>query len=294
MRFFPEPFKLTDSVFTILRDLIHERTGLYYEIDKRDMLAEKLTPRVLERGLNSFLDYYYLLKYDPVAEEEWQACIDILSVQETFFWRESDPLKALVDVILPQFLAARRLRGSAGGAGEMNSQPLRIWSAACATGEEPISIAIALNEAGWFDRLNIEIYASDAAPSAISKARSGLYRARSFRNFSPTLQQKYFTREEKGWRISRSIHDRIQWRTANLMDKSAVEYLTHCHIIFCRNVFIYFSQHAIREVAERFFVGMPTPGYLFLGASESLLKISTGFELKQINEAFVYVKNSRK
>ncbi|MCT7988217.1 CheR family methyltransferase [Laspinema olomoucense] len=290
MRFFPQPLQLSDSVFTILRDLIHERAGLYYENDKREILADKLTPCVIERGLNSFLDYYYLLKYDALATEEWKLVIDALSVQETFFWRESDALTALVEVLLPQYLAERRGSFAPGGSYSFSSKPLRIWSSACATGEEPLSIGMALEEGGWFERLRIELYASDAATGAIAKARRGVYRDRSFRNFPASLQEKYFTKSELGWQVSSSLHKRIHWNVANLMNGSEIELLSQSDIIFCRNVFIYFSPDSIRKTVDYFYQRMPNRAYLFLGSSESLLKLNSDFDLQEIGGAFVYVK----
>src|ERR1041385_5021032 len=134
---------LSDSAFALLRDLIQERTGLFYDNGKSDMLIDKLAPLVIERGFSSFLDYYYLLKYDAEANEEWKRVADALSVQETFFWREVDQVRAVVEHIVPEHFATPR------------AQPLRIWSAACATGEEPLSLAMALTEAGWFERAPI-------------------------------------------------------------------------------------------------------------------------------------------
>lgn len=280
MRFVPEPLELPYSTFTLLRDLIHERIGSIFEDSKRDLLADKLSHRITERGLDSFLDYYYLLKYDSEAEEEWKYVMDALSVQETFFWREFDQVKALVETLLPQYLNSSKSR----------YQPLKIWSAACATGEEPISIALALDQAGWFNRLPIEIYASDASYSAISKAQRGIYRERSFRNLSPSIKAKYFQEEHGVWQISPAIHSRIKWQRANLLDESVVKDIAKCQIIFCRNVFIYFSEKAIRKTVRLFYESMHTPGYLFVGASESLLKVTTDFELQEIGGAFVYVK----
>ncbi len=292
MRFFPEHLQLTDSVFTILRDLIHERLGLYYEHDKREILADKLTPRVIECGLNSFLDYYYLLKYDVIATVEWKSVIDVLSVQETFFWRESDALKALLEVLLPQYLAERRGTFAPGGSYWLSSKPLRIWSAACATGEEPLSIVMALEEGGWFERLPIELYASDAASGAIAKARTGVYRERSFRNFPASLQEKYFTKSEFGWQVCSSLHKRIQWNVANLMNESEIERFSQSDIIFCRNVFIYFSPDSIRKTVDYFYQKMPNRAYLFLGSSESLLKLNRDFDLREVGGAFVYIKEN--
>ena len=278
MGFLSQNLSFSDSAFTLLHDLIHERTGVNYDNSHRELLAEKLSPRVIACGFDSFLDYYYLLKYDDAAQEEWKQIMDAISVQETFFWREMDQVRALVEVLVPQYFAAHPL------------EPLRIWSAACATGEEPLSIAIALNEAGWFQRAAIEIYASDGSPSAIAKAKQGLYRERSFRNLPLALQAKYFREEQGGWRVLPQLHSRIKWTTANLMAPAEIKPLSIAPMIFCRNVFIYFSQKTIRQTVRLFFEAMPTPGYLFIAASESLLKLTTDFELQEIGGAFVYVK----
>jgi chemotaxis protein methyltransferase CheR len=278
MKIFDKP--LPESTFIILRDLIHSRTGLYYEEHKRQMLADKLAPRISDRGLDSFLDYYYLLKYDRAAGVEWQHLMDALAVPETFFWREFDQVEAMVRLLLPTLVRQK----------EIMLQPLRIWSAACSTGEEPLTIAIALTEAGWFYKLPIEIYASDASPRAIARAREGIYRERSFRNLPLSLQEKYFTKESQGWRISPQIHQRIHWRRANLTDPADIEELVDANLIFCRNVFIYFSEKSIQQTVEMFWEGMRSPGYLFLSASESLLKLQTKFELQPLGDAFLYVK----
>jgi chemotaxis protein methyltransferase CheR len=272
---------LSDSTFILLRDLIHERTGSNFESSRRDLLAEKLLPRVNACGLNSFLDYYYFLKYEATATDEWKHLMDAISVQETYFWREMDQVRALVDVLVPQYFASHP------------SQPLRIWSAACATGEEPLTIAMALNEAGWFERAEIEIYASDASPKAIAKAKEGVYQQRSFRNLSAPLQAKYFCSAQRGWRVVPELHSRIQWTTANLMAANEIKHLATASVIFCRNVFIYFSEKTISRTVRLFYEAMPTPAYLCVAASESLLKLTTDFELQEIGGAFIYVKRQR-
>jgi chemotaxis protein methyltransferase CheR len=278
MAFYTESLGLPDRAFALLRDLIHERTGLFYENGKCDLLTDKLSPLVVERGFNSFLDYYYLLKYDAGAEAEWGRVMDALSVQETYFGREADQVRALVDVLVPQYFSAPRVA------------PLRIWSAACATGEEPLSLAMALNESGWFDRAPIEIFASDASAAAIAKARRGVYGGRSFRSLAPQLRAKYFTEEPSGWRVSPALQARVNWAVANLMVESDVARLATASVIFCRNVFIYFSQDSIRKAVGLFSRLMPRPGYLFIGASESLLRLTTDFDFQEIGGAFVYVR----
>ena len=278
MPFYTDSLGLPDSAFALLRDLIRERTGLFYENGKSDLLTDKLSPLVIDRGFNSFLDYYYLLKYDSDASDDWRRVMDALSVQETYFWREIDQVHALVNVLVPQYFSTFRAR------------PLRIWSAACATGEEPLTIAMALNEKGWFDRAPIEIYASDASAGAIEKARRGVYRERSFRNLSPELRARYFAEDHPGWRVSPKLHARIKWSLANLTAEAEVSQLATAHIIFCRNVFIYFAEDSIRKVVGFFSRWMPTPGHLFVAASESLLRLTSDFDFEELGGAFVYVK----
>jgi chemotaxis protein methyltransferase CheR len=278
MQFSYETLRLSESEFTILRDLIRERTGIFYENDKRDLLADKLSRRAIERGFDAFIDYYYLLKYGPTSEDEWRHVLDALSVQETYFWREMDQVRALVDVVVPRYFSVRR------------AEPLRIWSAACATGEEPPTIAIALNEAGWFGRAPIEILASDGSASAVERATQGVYRKRSFRSLPLALREKYFTAANGVWRVDPLLHKRVQWATVNLMDPKRLAEMLPVSVVFCRNVFIYFSRDAIVRTVQLFSEGLREPGYLFVGVSESLLKFTTDFELQEIIGAFVYVK----
>ena len=278
MTFYADTLGLSNTAFTLLRDLIHERIGLFYENGKSDLLSDKLSPLVIERGFNSFLDYYYLLKYDPGAEQEWKRVMNALSVQETFFWREIDQVRALVQVIVPAHFSTR------------GAPPLRIWSAACATGEEPLTIAMALNEEGWLDRAPIEIYATDASAAAIEKARRGVYRLRSFRSLPPNLREKYFSEVKDGSRVAPGLHEKVVWATANLMDEQDVAKYARASVIFCRNVFIYFSDDAIRKTVRAFADRMPEPGYLFVAASESLLRLTTQLQFQEIGGAFVYVK----
>jgi len=278
MPFYTDTLGLADSGFGLLRDLIHERTGLFYENGKSDLITDKLSPLVVERGFKSFLDYYYLLKYDAGEGDEWARVMDALSVQETYFWREIDQVQALVNVIVPQHFSTQK------------AGPLRIWSAGCATGEEPLTIAMALNEEGWFNRAPIEIYGSDASTTGIEKARRGIYRERSFRSLPSGLRAKYFVERDGSWRTRPELQGRIKWAVANLAVEGEVSQLATANVIFCRNVFIYFSQNSIRKVVSLFSRLMRAPGNLFIGASESLLRLTNEFEFQEIAGAFVYVK----
>jgi chemotaxis protein methyltransferase CheR len=278
MEFNSEISGLRSGAETLLRDLIHDRFGLYFDDSKINLLTDKLAPLILERGFESFLDYYYLLKYDVNSADEWKTVINALSVRETYFWREIEQIHQLAENVLPILLTASPRR------------VIRIWSAACATGEEPLTIAIRLNEAGWFERAKIEIYASDASNEALERAQKGIYRERSFRALPDNLKKKYFTSEGNEWRVAPSLHRKINWRQANLLNLDETAELATASIIFCRNVFIYFSPGTVRRVVDSFAERMRLPAYLFVGAVESLLKVTNDFELEEIGNCFVYVK----
>lgn len=272
---------LPEGTTSLMQALINERTGMSFDNGKRDLLMDKLSPLVIERGFGSYLDYYYLLKYDQSAPVEWQNVINALSVQETYLWREIDQVRALVQTLVPQWQARNA------------NSTLRIWCAACATGEEPLTIAIALNEAGWFERASIEIVATDASSKAINRAIRGVYRERAFRNLPAPLRDRYFERDGSDWRVRTDIHSRIKWGLANLMEEDQISPLAAADFIFCRNVFIYFSESAISRVVRTFSRFIRPPGYLFVGAAESLIRLTTDFNLTEIDDAFVYVKRER-
>jgi chemotaxis protein methyltransferase CheR len=277
MQYNVDALGLSGSVTTLLRDLIHEQLGLMYDPGQLDQVADRLAPLVVARGLGSFLDYYYLLKYSS-EPDEWLKVMDALAVQETYFWREIDQLRAIVTSIVPQLVEA------------LNGEPLRIWSIPCATGEEPLTIAMLLSEAGWFERAPIKLIASDASPGAIARARRGNYTRRSFRNLPPALREKYFVEHEDCWSVIPSLRQRVSYDIVNLMSEAEVARHADAPIVFCRNVFIYFSDRSIRRAVSVFERLMPSPGYLCVAAAESLLRRTSTFELQEHGGAFIYVK----
>ncbi len=273
------PLTVPEGLPALLRDLIHEYTGIFFDPSRYDLMLEKIGDLVRARGQRSYMEYYYLLKYEDKNRIEWQRVVEVLSVQETYFWREMSQIRALVDVLVPRWFAE-------------GQKPLRIWSAACATGEEPYTIAMALSEAGWGNH-PIEIMASDASQLALEKARKGHYRERSLRSFPEHLRKKYFTEVDKGFQLSPAIMRRVQFHKANILEAKEIAVMAASPVIFCRNVFIYFSPQTIRRALFLFAKGMPLGGHLFVGASESLLKLTDQFVLQEIHDAFVYLRRDR-
>ncbi len=268
-----------ERVPLLLRDLLHERTGIFFEPERFDMMIDKLRERVLFHRCASYLDYYFILKYEEKGPDEWLRVMDAFSVQETYFWREFSQVEALTQHVVPRWF-------------ESHKTPMKIWSAACASGEEPYSIVMALMEAGHGQR-PIEVWASDASEAALAKARTGIYRERSFRAIPEALRQKYFTRVADGWQLDARVRNRVSFHQANIVNPAEISHLAECPVIFCRNVFIYFSADAIQRTIRIFAERMTGPGHLFVGSSESLLKLTTDFELEQLGDAFVYMRKPR-
>jgi chemotaxis protein methyltransferase CheR len=280
MSFNADSLGLSRSAVPLLRDLVHERTGLFYENSRCDLMADRLSGLVTDSGLQSFLDYYYFLKYDtPATGTEWARVMDALSVPESYFWREIDQLQAVVSTVLP-VLAQRT-----------PSRTITIWCVPCAGGEEPLTLAMLLENAGWFQRTDIALHASDASPLVLERAQQGRFRDRAFRVMPPHQRDRYFTRCGDAWKVDPALHARVRsWSVVNLRNLADVGPRAQADIILCRNVFIYFSPSAIAQVVDVFADRMPVPGYLCIGATESLLRVTDRFDMEEIGGAFMYVK----
>ncbi len=167
---------------------------------------------------------------------------------------------------------------------------IRIWSAACSSGEEPYSIAMLLNEAGLFNKTNIEILATDINTEVLDIAKKGLYRTISFRGVPPAIQQKYFTKEGFTFKLDSTIMSKIKFFQGNLLSPMISSKIGKLDIIFCRNVLIYFDIPAKTKVIDLFHKSLNTPGALYLGHSETLNKISDSFNMENFGGGIIYKK----
>ena len=271
--------ELPDDVFRQLRDQIYKRTGMFFSDSSKYLIQKRLSPRAKELNFDTFQKYFYFLQYDPRAEAEFDQIYDLVTTNETYFFREPAQLSAFTEEIVPELLAKRPVK------------KVRIWSAGCSSGEEPYSIAMLLQEAGYFNRASFEIFASDLNQTVLAKARRGIYRENAFRATPPEMRDRYFTREADGaWRISDEIRNRISFGRLNIYDDSRVSLLGYLDVIFCRNVIIYFDDASKKSVVSGFYNRLIEGGYLMLGHSESLISLSTQFKLKHLKNDMVYQK----
>jgi chemotaxis protein methyltransferase CheR len=267
---------LSPQVFAILRGLIEEKTGIHYPDADRELLGERLSVRAREAGFDSLLDYYYFLRYDPAGDAELETLIEHLVVQETYLFREVDQLRALVS----RFVAPRASRG----------QRVRVWSAGCATGEEPVSVAMLLAERGLLDA--VEIVATDISYRALEKARAGRFARRSLRALGPGLNYPGYleTCGEGAVKASPALVSRITWSRLNLLDTSAIAALGRFDVILCRNVLIYFSDTTTTAVVDRLAAALVPGGVLVVSVTESLLRFGTSLQCEEHDGVFFYRK----
>ncbi len=275
-----EPIPLAEDVFRLLRDLIRDYCGIFFDDSSRFLLEKRLSRRLKMHHLNDFRDYYRFLLYDRRREDEMTSIIDLLTVNETYFFREQNQLRAFSDEILPELRDANRDR-----------KKIRIWSAGCSTGEEPYTIAMLILEYGNLHGWEIDILGSDINQRVLTAARRGVYRKNSVRCTDQYFINKYFKRlEDDLFVISDDVRGLVSFSYLNLLDPVRIKLIGLMDVIFCRNVLIYFDHQARKRVVDNFHDRLVDGGYLLLGHAESLMNISTSFALKHLNNDMVYQK----
>jgi chemotaxis protein methyltransferase CheR len=265
---------ISDVEFTTLRDLVRERFGIWYDDQKRFLLLSRLSTRVAKRGFETFGAYVRFLKDDPRREEEWTDLASALSNNETYFFRERAQLKALAAGILDEFIK--------------RSPRVRLWSAACSSGEEAFSLAMTLIETGKIPDAMLSIRATDISPRVLELAERGYYRALSFRATEPPMLHRWFRAQGDGFAIDDRVKKLVSFGRLNLLDSARVAAEGPFDAIFCRNVLIYFDKPTQKRVVESFAKALRPGGYLFLGHAESLFHLTDLYEPIIGPDAIVY------
>ena len=275
---------MSDDEFKLLRDCIYAHCGLYFDFDSKYILEKRLSQRLIELNLSSFYDYYHFLKYNRSKEQELMDIMDVLTTNETYFFRESFQLKAFTEEIIPELITNKAARGN---------RSLRIWSAGCSSGEEPYTIAMLLNGIPELTGWNIEIIGTDISQKVLQQARRAVYGKSSFRATEESDLLRYFHQYDDGYKVNDSIRELVTISHLNLFDSHHLAMLGKFDLVFCRNVIIYFDQAAKKRVIESFNSALYEGGFLLLGHSESLMNITTQFTLRHFKNDMIYQKPYR-
>jgi len=270
---------LTDAEFRMFAELVREHAGLDFGEGSRFLLERRLSRRIRELELGSVAAYHYRIRNSSSGPDELPNLIDELTTNETYFFREYSQLRALIDEIFAELQLDREKRGG---------RPINVWSAGCSSGEEPYSIAILAREAGLKPGVDIHVYASDISRKMLRKARKGIYRESSFRETDPHLRDKYFVEKDRLWQISDDLKRDVDFIHLNLLDAAKIALLRTMDVILCRNVIIYFNLDTKCQVIRTFYEKLRPGGHLLLGHAESLINLSTSFELRHLRRDLVY------
>jgi chemotaxis protein methyltransferase CheR len=271
--------RMTDDETRLLVEAIQEHCGVTLSINSGFFLERRLGPRIEALGLASYLDYYQYLRYDPAGPSEMEELIERITTHETYFFREQYQLEAFSEEILPQL--AERLE---------RQRRIQVWSAGCSTGEEVYTIAMLLLESGLFKGWNIRVMGSDISRKVLATARAAVYGENSFRTTTPLLRRKYFVEANGRWTVREDVRSMCSFGQLNLVSTERFRVLGPQDVIFCRNVLMYLSQEARHRVVEAFYDRLTPGGFLLLGHSESLLNVTTRFDLAHLQKDLVYRK----
>lgn len=265
--------KITNDELQVLAKYIFEISGIHLEMDKGYLLETRLTPLLQSQGCASYSELYYRARADRSGELK-QRIIEAISTNETFFFRDNTPFELMRNKIVPELIDRR---GIQYGHGKI---PLRIWSAACSTGQEVYSIAITLLEMlPDLGRYEITILGTDISDKVIAQASYGKYNKFEIeRGLSLAYRHKYFTPLGEDWRVKDQIRVMAQFRKINLM-KPFTELEGRFDLIFCRNVAIYFAQADKINLFQKLARVLQPDGALLVGGSETISAIAPDFEV---------------
>ncbi len=257
---------MTPAEFDVLAKFLKERSGLMLTPDKVYLLESRLLPVARKHGLKSVVDVAGALRGRP-SNDMIRDVVEAMTTNESFFFRDIKPFEQFRTIVLPHLLKTRA-----------SARQLRIWSAACSSGQEPYTLAMLLCEeqaklAGW----QVEIVATDLSTEILERAQSGVYSQFEVQRGLPIqFLVKYFTQQGDRWQINEPLRRMIRYRCFNLLDDLAA--LGTFDVIFCRNVLIYFDQPTKTKVLDRMARQMPADGFLYLGGAETVLGITDKFQ----------------
>ncbi len=273
---------ISNAEFERFRDYFYRKTGIRFEHSKRYFVDKRLIQRILQTGHDSFREYFTYMRFQA-SGEELQELVNLMTVNETYFFREEYQLQCLTSSLFDELI---HYRGT--------STLFRVWSVPCSTGEEPYSIAIYLLEY-WqhIDQVDVEIIASDIDTRALEKAKRGVFSKRSVSHLPDKILDRYFEPLVGGnYQLDKQIRSCVAFQKINLVDPAETRPMRGFDVIFCRNMLIYFDEASQRRAAEALYDALNPGGFVLLGHSESMSRISSLFRVRRFKDAIVYQRPS--
>jgi len=270
---------ISEVDFEKFREFFYRKTGIQFEPSKRYFVDKRLVERIELTGSETFRSYFTKLRFEA-SGEELQHLTNLMTVNETYFFREEYQFQCLVKSILPDITSRKS-----------DSSPIRIWVIPSSSGEEPYSIAIYLLE-NWADINNwdVEIISSDIDTKILAQARKGLYSQRSVQHLPEKLLRKYFKRSAEDYQICDDLRAAVEFTRVNLSERAETRAYRNFDVIFCRNLLIYFDDVSRKTAAETFYDALNPGGFICLGHSESMSRVSSLYKVRKFPEAIVYQK----
>jgi chemotaxis protein methyltransferase CheR len=268
------PVRLNPEEFVLFRDLLAQYSGTYLDQARQRVLEHWIGVRLTITG-DTIVAYERRLRSFQ-GRAELHELTELVLNHETFFFRNQPHMQALRQVVLPE-LHKRKPVG----------EPIRIWSAGCASGEEAYSIAIVAHET--LSGRPVEIWGTDLSALTVERARVGYYRGRALTHVAPALLERYFRPQGHGYVVTEQLRNMVTFETANLLEPFPPQ-VHGVDLIFCQNVLIYFQTETNRLILERFYQNLPDDGMLFLGFAETIWNLVQGFRPREIAGSYIYVK----
>jgi chemotaxis protein methyltransferase CheR len=268
-----------DELFDKFTKLIYKKTGLHYEYNKKYFVQKRIEKRAEILEMETLSEYFILLKFAEDASEFYKLIND-LTVNETYFFRDFPQLQNFAEDVLPRFVKEKGSR-----------KKIKLWCAACSTGDEPYTLSIILQEMlEKSEEWEIQILASDINTEVLQSAKIGLYESRSVKDVPAEYLEKYFTQRQGKHLINHNVRKLVSFKQINLMDEYEMGNITGCDFIFCRNCLIYFDEESRKNVVSSFYESLNPGGFVFLGHSESVGRISSAYKVQRIGDTIVYSK----
>lgn len=275
--------EMSFDLFCKWRQFIYEKTGIYFQDNKKYLLESRLMRRLLHLKMNSYQDYLDFIKNTPQGKYELRYLYDSITINETFFFRNQAQLDALVLKVIPELIVQKK---------NNNQNKIRIWSAAVSSGEEAYSIAMMINDfiSNKYPDFEFELIGTDLSNTALEAAVRGIYSEYSIRNVPIQFLKRYFRKNDNYYEISPVIKGMVDFKHLNLYEDIAILGMGNLDVIFCSNVLIYFDQNSKIKVINNLYRSLNKNGYLFIGYSESLHGISKAFKLISFPKTVGYKK----